>query len=193
MWHFFWFQCIHPHSLMGKINRVIVIKRGGGTRWHFFAIITNCRTRKETNQENRPKCHPCHPSGSDGDPMTQPTLWPTRRPILAAPNHRHATIRTCRCGSITIGGLDDDYCAWAVNADLTPLTYPGELGAAISQGRRTFWLFDRKLWRRNRWQLTSPQRDPVLPEHVCDNPVPADWLAPPTPTTRKAVPDDCPF
>ncbi len=102
---------------------------------------------------------------------------------------RAAYIDACRtCHATVWTGLDADIAAFTATADNTPLTHQGALLAVIA-GRTTYTLDPRNaLDRRDRWQLNTPTRNRVLPEHRCHQPVPRHWRAPrpaaATPTTE---------
>lgn len=52
--------------------------------------------------------------------MKRQPLWKTE---LANQARRKARLRTCRCGTWILHGLDDDTCAFTVKADLSPLSF----------------------------------------------------------------------
>lgn len=84
---------------------------------------------------------------------------------------RRARAGACRgCSAPVIRGLDEDMCAFLVEADPHRLTPLGELQAALT-GRATFTLGGRPpqlLHRdRNRIRGNSPELVVVLAEHKC--------------------------
>lgn len=91
---------------------------------------------------------------------------------------RYAKPRYCRCGRLTVVGLDADVLAFTVRVDPTPLTPAGELAAAIT-GRPTYELASLVgrlvLDRREPDHLTGRPPFPgatydVLPAHDCAAP-----------------------
>jgi len=97
---------------------------------------------------------------------------------------RKATLGNCECGQYVLAGLDGDVCAFPAMADAMPLTYPGELGCALSEGRTTYAVAGGELHRRYRTQLETASTYPVVAEHRCGHPINAAWIQ--TPAMRAA-------
>lgn len=96
---------------------------------------------------------------------------------------RKAADTVCQdCWAHTRTGLDADRAALTAVVDNFPLTRTGELLAATA-GRATYALdILGALHRRDRWSIRRESvREPVLAAHVCGQPLPASWLAPPPP------------
>jgi len=107
-------------------------------------------------------------------------------------NQRKAKVTGCVCGAPVVVGLDDDQCAFNVATDVTPVTWAGELAAAL-QGRATYTLQLKELTRRPSYDRAEPAASPVLVDHRCGDPVPSAWLADlPTPAIAE-VSDVAPF
>ena len=119
-----------------------------------------------------------------------PPAW---KQAIIVNNQRKAKTTPCtRCAQTTINGLDNDTCAWAAAADPTPLTWAGELAARLN-GRHTYEMSARELHRRTNDRAKQPANDPVLPQHICGQPVPATWLQPVPPPTREEATNDPPY
>lgn len=87
-------------------------------------------------------------------------------------DRRVARFHYCRkCGDIVITGLNDDWCAYTVTADPTPINRPTEI-ACIILARPTFnaWPASTssgwELERRNP-RLLPTNRHPIVPAHIC--------------------------
>ena len=115
---------------------------------------------------------------------------PAWQRALIAANARKAKAILCRCGVPVIAGLDDDVCAFTVAADVTALSWAGELACAVVQARPVFELSGKELHRRYPWRQSRPCEQPVLPEHRCNDPVPPAWTSPPN--TRRSEDVDVP-
>ena len=100
---------------------------------------------------------------------------------------RKARLRTCMaCRRSTLAGLDGRVAGLSVWCDLTELSALGEAMALID-GRATYEVWDAtvrpELERRDVWRVRAhpPGSEgcrPVLAEHRCGAPVPADWAMP---------------
>jgi len=97
---------------------------------------------------------------------------------------RKATLTNCECGLPVLTGLDGDVCAFPAVVEPVPLTYPGELGCALSEGRTTYAVMGGELHRRYRTQLETASTYPVVAEHRCGHPINAAWIQ--TPAMRAA-------
>lgn len=100
---------------------------------------------------------------------------------------RRALEDKCRqCRGQILTGLDEDDCAFRAAVDPTPLTALGEALALLAR-RRTYELRDRRLFRRDRWQIAGRQAGTqylVLADHSCNSsPLPSIPL--PAPEKRK--------
>ena len=134
--------------------------------------------------------------------MTQPDLFDTppaielnprrRRPIhpgnhLASSVPRGVRATWCRhCGAPILTGLDEDVCAVAAWVDLTPLDAMGQMIATLAVPTRSTYtlyvpagksarLIRRRWWSHTRWPVAGRQhlRYDVVPEHRCNQPLPA--------------------
>jgi hypothetical protein len=99
---------------------------------------------------------------------------------------RNVTTRTCRdCGAKVLHGDDADVCGIPTTVDPRPVDNLGEF-LAVASGRRTYDLrptktagsHGRQLAERNATAIRQPRRLPVVAEHRCDQPLPADPAAP---------------
>lgn len=107
---------------------------------------------------------------------------------------RRARLHPCRaCAQPVVSGLDANVCALTGHADPHPLTASGEV-AALLDGRTTYELTDRvdrsELDARDTWDIRARPAGgdpPVLAEHRCRQPIPADWQAT---TSRTPAPPD---
>ena len=106
---------------------------------------------------------------------------------------RKAKARTCpACGAPILVGLDNDRCAHTVAADPRPLTWGGELAAALS-GRHTFEYAAEELHRRDHDRRRAPPPfGPPIAAHICGQPLPDHWYAPPT-ERKDTTHDECPY
>ena len=108
-----------------------------------------------------------------------------------------AGLRTHRkCRGLTVAGIDDNGLdAWC---EPTPLSPAGEAQALLG-GRATWDLYaGTGLTYRTpsaiRYRPAGDDRRPVLAEHVCGQPLPAAWLAPPPPRpARQPAAEGMPF
>lgn len=133
------------------------------------------------------------PTGSRSGSPVAPTgsLFPSLEGNRG-PNRRTASLWTCRCGEPVLTGLDDDHCAFTATCDPYRLTALGEV-EALRDGRWTYQLVRRSLDRRDQWNIPGhpPTVDlPVLAEHRCGQPIPADWIAPPAPRQPRPMVED---
>ena len=147
----------------------------------------------------------------------QPALFATQIPAPDAPAQqpytwaepwgwRTSKLARCRhCKATIVRGFNDDWCAFQVDADPTPLTALGEV-LALMAGHRTLTA------RRNHHRLLLTRRDryaiatfpaqghrpgnrwDVVPEHTChttwpDAAITSSVITPPPPTEFK----ECPF
>jgi hypothetical protein len=98
-----------------------------------------------------------------------------------------------QCWTYTLTGADGDRCALNATVDNSPLSRTGELLAVVA-GRQVYALdIAGALHRRDRWSIrTESTREPVLAAHVCDQPLPAAWLAP-RPTATAPTSTEVPF
>lgn len=97
---------------------------------------------------------------------------------------RQVRTRACRrCGQTILAGLDADRGALAAEADPTPIDTLGE-ALALATGRATYDAVTAggrlELDRRGQARVEAPRKYPVLAEHRCGVPLPADH-DPPTP------------
>lgn len=110
--------------------------------------------------------------------------------------YRSVRLRVCRrCNAPVLAGLDADICAFAVQADVVPLTPLGE-AVALLTGRRTFDLVgygsDKRLYAREEHNIHTTRRYLVFPEHRCGESL--DAYTDPTPsTTRQKLPPAPPY
>lgn len=115
----------------------------------------------------------------------QAATWPTRR---AARFHRCPD-----CNAIVLTGLDGDNCAFTSTTDPTPITRQLEI-ACLLAGRRTY-----TAWRApNGYELTyrhpsTPEQQPILPEHRCGARFPGFLTPRRERTTRHGWPDQPTF
>jgi hypothetical protein len=99
---------------------------------------------------------------------------------------RKAQVRRCGgCGRVILSGLDGDVLAFDVDVDPTPLSEAGE-EATVASGRVSYGLSTvgrPDLNWRGRWHVGKPAGfgRVVLAQHVCGEPVPRGWRAPPAP------------
>lgn len=99
------------------------------------------------------------------------------------------------CRGLTVAGIDDNgLSTWC---EPTPLSPDGEVAALLS-GRSTWDLFagHALTYRRASAICHRPagsRRRPVLAEHMCSQPLPASWLAPPPVTVTAAPSMEVPF
>lgn len=142
-----------------------------------------------------------------GPAPTTPTTTPEQPYTWAKPwGWRPARLARCRqCRAQVLRGHNDDWCAFEVDADPTPLTALGEVHALLT-GIRTLTA------RRNQTRLLLTRRDrsaivtfpagghrpgnrwDVIPEHHCHTTWPtaavtASVIAPPPPIEL----EECPF
>lgn len=108
---------------------------------------------------------------------------------------RRASLTVHQCGAHVLVGLDADRCALVARVEPYPLTALGEV-EALRAGRWTYRLLQGALDRRDRWNIPGkpPTAEvPVLAEHVCGQPLPATWLAPPPPRRPTAPTEEIPW
>jgi hypothetical protein len=113
-------------------------------------------------------------------------------------NKRTATLTQCRkCGAPILTGLDNDRAALTAKTDPTPLTPLGET-IALLQGRTTYNLTTtsnrKELHHRDQWQIRTPRKHPVLPEHRCGHPL-TEYTEniQPQKARRYVTPNECPY
>jgi len=110
---------------------------------------------------------------------------------------RRTTPLECwQCRQDILIGLDADTCALEARVDPWTLTRTGELLAVVS-GKRTYeWDLRDNMHRRDRWSINTPVGR-VLAEHVCEKPLPREWLemgqSPCTPPPGDQDDDTIPF
>jgi len=104
---------------------------------------------------------------------------------------RPAKLTECnRCRTPILTGHDD--CGLDVRATAVCLTRHGEIQAMVSG--LDCWRLDaeRRLWHTNRWRIADDiplPGDIRVAAHICDRPLPGDWLAPPSPPDDPPTPD----
>jgi hypothetical protein len=100
---------------------------------------------------------------------------------------KRTTCPSCRRPTLT--GLDNGVPAIV---DPRPLTRHGELLATIA-GITTFRIdVDGRPWHTNQWRIADDiplPGDIRVAAHICDRPLPGDWLAPPSPPDDPPTPD----
>jgi hypothetical protein len=113
--------------------------------------------------------------------MTQPA-WLAE--IIAEAQLRNVSREWCSCGAQVLKGLNDDWCAFVVRADIWPLSPYGEMLALLS-GRATYDLHRHgdhyRLYARDRWNIRGRPagtlypawRSDVVADHVCGYPLPS--------------------
>jgi hypothetical protein len=102
---------------------------------------------------------------------------------------RRPTTRTCpTCRAVILQGLDDDVMAAVARVDPWPTTPLGEIVAHLS-GRHAYSMIRGELHRRDTAHI-GDTRWPVLPGHLCGQPLPR---APATRPASHLLPADPPF
>lgn len=99
-----------------------------------------------------------------------------------------------RCNTLVLTGTAEGLRACV---DPTPLNTAGEI-AAIVAGLPTYTLLRSGLVHRDPSRIADPwmaQAGPVLPQHACHRPIPADHRAVTAPAAARPVadPDVCPY
>lgn len=122
--------------------------------------------------------------------MTTTYPQPTPRPHTTS---RRAQLTHCPCGMPTLTGLDNDRCAFPANADLSFLTWPGEIAAIHLDGRVTYALLAGTLFRRDEPTRSTESTHPIVAEHRCGDPIPDTWRKPTPPTRRREDTNEPPF
>lgn len=112
------------------------------------------------------------------------------RRIPATYRRRAALARCPRCKAPVLAGHDD--LGLPTHADPTPLTRTAELALHLA-GRPTYAVERGELVARDRWRIRRPATGPVVPEHRCDAPIPADGHAPSPPGRPTADHDQPPY
>ncbi len=111
---------------------------------------------------------------------------------MTTPISRKAHLTKHTCGAHVIVGLDADTAALVARCEPYPLSPIGEV-EAMRDGRDTYRVMWGALDRRDRWNIPgqppAPGR-PVLAAHRCGDPLPAAWLAPPSPRPRPSTADE---
>jgi hypothetical protein len=79
---------------------------------------------------------------------------------------RQAQLQQCRCGAQTYAGLDADVCAFDVVVDASPVDAEGER-LALMQGRRTFDMTGKALWRRLDRHIAGESKYDIHVAHRC--------------------------
>lgn len=91
---------------------------------------------------------------------------------------RTVRIRLCsRCHNPILTGLDADICALPARVDPVPVSELGEALARIDNRCTYDYVKTRAvpvLEYRESWTIAAPRRFPVLAEHKCGHPLPAD-------------------
>jgi len=118
-------------------------------------------------------------------------LW--KQAIIHAAARKAKITQCADCGAIILTGLDDDICAHPAAADPRPLTWAGELGAHLLHTRRTYELSAGELHRRTESRRRAPPPfGPPIAAHICGQPLPDHWYAPPT-QRKDTTHDECPY
>ena len=117
--------------------------------------------------------------------MSQP--MPRWLKAKIASTGRKATLTNCECGLPVLTGLDGDGCAYPAVVEPVPLTYPGELGCALSEGRTTYAVMGGELHRRNHHDLQMACAFTVMAEHRCEAGIRPAWILTTAMRAREAV------
>jgi hypothetical protein len=107
---------------------------------------------------------------------------------------RKTTQKPCKnCGMITVSGRNNDQAAQPATADPQPLTWGGELAAALT-GRPTYEHSANELHLRtdSRRRAPTPFGD-ALTAHQCGNPPPTGWHQPAPTTQQEDNPNEPPY